>query len=268
MITKTFKPDSIRDQVSLGLLLSFIGYQPVQIIGDEHLYKNVFRNYEQSPTLAINTKLDLWFDRYTKKSGDVVDFAMTYWSDLNSAQILDKIRQICLKNSVAGECKRGRKRRAIKIPYYHVQETMPLGSNTEITSYLKSQGVWEMVVGELKEVYYYVVDEKHRRKDFFAAGWQNENGGWEVRCKNFAGCIGRKGMSFISGKANHLILFDDCIDYLSWKYEHRTSPASVLILNSSDFFDAAKRRAAKFQNADFSALKRSHPKSYDVVRIT
>jgi len=56
-------------------------------------------------------------------------------------------------------------------------------------------GLWELADLNIREVYYYVTDQKGKRKDFCAAGWMNENGGWEVCAQNYTGCIGTKGMS-------------------------------------------------------------------------
>lgn len=250
MITTFLNAGSLREQVSLSMLLSRLGHQPARSSGEEQLYKNVLRDAETSPTLAINTRLGIWFDRFTKKSGDIIDFGMAYWSGLSSDQVIEKISQLCAHHQEASvrDQSTGRKRRAVKIPYYHISETRPIGCNTEITAYLQSQGIWEIVLGQLKEVYYYVVDEKHRRKDFFAAGWQNENGGWEVRGRNFAGCLGRKGMTFIQGDTNSLVLFEDYISYLSWKYANRTAGHSILVMNAPEFLPAAKSRAAKFRD--------------------
>ncbi len=249
MITTFLNAGSIREQVPLSMLLLRLGYQPAKSSGDEQLYLNVLRDTETSPTFAINTRLGMWFDRLTKKSGDIIDFGMAYWSDLSSDQVIEKISQLCDRpqETAVRDQSRGRKRRAVKIPYYHIAEIRPIGCNPEITAYLQSQGIWEISIGQLKEVYYYVVDEKHRRKDFFAAGWQNENGGWEVIGRNFAGCLGRRGMTFIPGDINSLILFEDYISYLSWKYANRTADQSILVMNAPEFLPAAKSRAAKFR---------------------
>ncbi|KAA8476861.1 hypothetical protein BDE36_1284 [Arcticibacter tournemirensis] len=270
MITSFLNAGSIRERVPLSMLLSRLGYQPAKSSGDEQLYLNVLRNAETSPTFAINTQLGVWFDRLTKKSGDLVDFGLAYWPGLSSDQVLEKISQLCAcsQGAPAGDTshRAGRKRRAIKIPYYHIAETRPLGCNPEITAYLQSQGIWEISIGQLKEVYYYVVDEKQRRKDFFAAGWQNENGGWEVRSRNFAGCLGRKGMTFIPGDENRLALFRDYISYLSWKYANRASTDSILVMNAPEFLPAAKSRAAKFAEvADF--FGQQHPEEHPFSAI-
>jgi hypothetical protein len=233
------------------MLLDHLGHKPAKIKGDEHLYFNVLKGTESKSTFIVNDQLNIWYDRLTKKSGNVIDFGLAYWPDLNSDQVTEKISQIFQISKQSAEIqtanKGKRKRLAVKIPFYHIEEIKPVGCNIEITAFLQSQGLWEISIGHLKEVYYYFVDEKRRRKEFYAAGWQNENGGWEVRGKNFSGCLGHKGMTFIPGNKNSLILFENYLDYLSWKYANKLPGPSILILNSPEFLDAAQKRASKFR---------------------
>ncbi|MBT2560111.1 hypothetical protein J7E50_02600 [Pedobacter sp. ISL-68] len=249
MTPNILSAESLREQVRLGNLLARLGFKPLKTSSDEALYLNVLRASEIKPSFTINTRLDIWFDHLTKKSGDIIDFGMAYWVGLDQQQVLEKISLLCLSEpdvQMSRARENLRKRRAIKIPYYHIAETRPLGCNSGITAYLQSQGIWEIALGQLQEICYYVVDEKQRRKDFFAAGWQNENGGWEVRSRNYSGCLGRKGMSFIPGSQSSLVLFEEYTDYLSWIYANRGSGANILVMNSPEFIQAAKCRATKF----------------------
>ncbi|SDF94997.1 hypothetical protein SAMN05421827_102223 [Pedobacter terrae] len=240
---------SIKEQVPICTLLKHLGYKPAKINGVEHHYINVLKSAEIKSAFVVNEQLNIWYDRLTKRSGNIIDFGIAYWPDLNSEQVIEKISQffqISKRPTGIQKTNGQRKRLAVKIPFYHIEEIKPVGCNVEITAYLQSQGLWEISIGHLKEVYYYVVDEKRRRKEFFAAGWQNENGGWEVRGKNFSGCLGHKGMTFIPGNESSLILFEDYIDYLSWKFANKLLGPSILILNSPEFVEAAKKRASKF----------------------
>ncbi|PYF74576.1 hypothetical protein B0O44_10321 [Pedobacter nutrimenti] len=250
MKTTFLNAGSIREQVPLCALLNHLGHKPAKINGDEHLYFNVLKSAESKSIFLVNDQLNIWYDRLTKKSGNVIDFGIAYWPDLNPDQVTEKISKILQISKQPAEIQTAnngkRKRLPVKIPFYHIEEIKPVGCNIEITTYLQSQGLWEISIGHLKEVYYYVVDEKRRRKEFFAAGWQNENGGWEVRGKNFSGCLGHKGMTFIPGSENILILFEDYLGYLSWKYANKLRGPSILILNYPEFLEAAKKRIAKF----------------------
>ena len=55
-----------------------------------------------------------------------------------------------------------RKRKAAKLPYYHVQQTLPLGETPAVRASLRTEGLWELVTADLREVYYYKVDQNKK----------------------------------------------------------------------------------------------------------
>ncbi|RYG53165.1 MAG: hypothetical protein EOO01_05085 [Chitinophagaceae bacterium] len=99
-------------------------------------------------------------------------------------------------------------------------------------------------------MYYYVEDQKGLKKHFFAAGWQNENGGWEVRNKYFKGCLRHKGVSFIDAHKKNLAVFEGYINYLSWKLENPDAVESVIILNTLALLPVGIEKAKAFSRID------------------
>ena len=80
----------------------------------------------------------------------------------------------------------------------------------------------------LSEVYYRVSE-----KCFFALGFQNDAGGWELRNPYFKGCFAPKAISTIKGNDSHkLQLFEGFMDFLSWRKLHPEEQADSIILNS------------------------------------
>lgn len=239
--------------LSLQNLLHLLDHHPVNTSDNECHYQNVLRRGERSPSLIVHTALNTWFDRNTMKSGNLLDFCSVYWPDLSSDEIVLKLRSLLLRDGQRLK----RKRRAVKLPYYHILEVRPLGNNAEITQYLQDMGLWQLASSELMEVYYYKVDEKKKEKHFSAAGWRNENGGWEVRCRNFSGCIGPKGMTFISAeKTGAIALFENFLAYLNWRFANRSLCNDVLILNHPEFREAALRRAGKYPRLEYDESSR------------
>lgn len=141
---------------------------------------------------------------------------------------------------------RRRRRQEAKLPYRRVQQDLPLGQSSAVQQLLKNEQLWELVTPELREVYYHYVDIHSRRRDFCAIGWRNENGGWEVRAPGFCGYIGRKGMTFVAGSPNRLIIFPDMTTYLCWRHANKADYPSLLILNHPEFAAAASRRAQRY----------------------
>jgi hypothetical protein len=139
-----------------------------------------------------------------------------------------------------------RKRSPVKIPHYEILEVKDLRNNPAITNYLQSRGILEAAEGRLREIYYYVEDQKKLRKHFFAAGWQNELGAWEVRNLYFKGCLGHKGMSFIEGDHTRLAVFEGYLNYLSWLTDNPYATDSVLVLNSLSLLKAGIKKSKEF----------------------
>jgi len=238
----------IKEQVSLVDLLSRLGYQPVRTTGQEILYLSMIRDSDTKPSFAVNDGLGVWYDHGLGKGGNIIDFGLAYWK-IPFQQVLEKIMQVAGQQLPPASCSpepKFRKRSPVKIPHYEIQEIKELGNNPAITEYLQSRYVWEAAQGRLKEIYYYVEDQKRLRKYFFAAGWPNELGAWEVRNLYFKGCLGHKAMTLIPGDENSLSVFEGYLNYLSWITENPLATDSVIILNSIALIQGAIRKAAAY----------------------
>jgi hypothetical protein len=238
----------IKDNVSLVDLLSRLGYQPYRKSGQEHIYLSMLRDSDTTPSFSVNDKLGCWYDHGEGKGGNIIDFGLLYWKGSSFQEVLEKISNVTGADlPVQSDTdKAKRKRSAIKEPHYQVLEIRDLGVNAAITGYLQSRGIWLEAQGRLKEVYYYVEDNQKNRKHFFAAGWQNELGAWEVRGINFKGCLGHKAISFIPGDPDKLAVFEGFINYLSWLSENPFADESVLVLNSLALLQPGTRKAKDF----------------------
>lgn len=234
------------EPLNLVSLLKALGHEPISINGDEFQYASVFgKRTNNKIVLTVNQQFKSWFDSSLGKSGNLMDFARTYWPNLSPERIEEKLGD--LQTQSAKKDRPLRKRKATKIPDYRVAHTRPLGYNNEVTDFLMESGLWELADLNIREVYYYVTDQKGKRKDFCASGWMNENGGWEVRAQNYTGCIGTKGMTFISASETVLAIFPEYVDYLKRRNDKHLHYASVLILNHPDFLSAALKRASHFE---------------------
>ena len=95
--------------------------------------------------------------------------------------------------------------------------------------YLAERGLQPSDVSPfLSEVYYRVSE-----KCFFALGFQNDAGGWELRNPYFKGCFAPKAITTIKGTDSHkLQLFEGFMDFLSWRKLHPEGQDDSIILNS------------------------------------
>jgi hypothetical protein len=246
----------LRDRISLVDFLSRLGFEPSRRSGKELMYISMLRLPESTPSFCVNEELGVWYDHGTGRGGTVIDFGKAYWEGLSFQEVLVNIHQNAglepgfIANSPMLE-------RNPRIPVrekkanYGVLQVKDLGNNPAITAYLQHRNIWKVAQGRLQEIYYYVEDESHKRKQFFAAGWQNEKGGWEVRSPYFKGCLGKKAMSFIDNKSGkYLAVFEGYINYLSWLAEHPEIRQDVLVLNTLSFLDPAIERCSSFEKVN------------------
>jgi hypothetical protein len=238
---------AIKEQISLVDLLERLGFSPFRRSGKELFYLSMLRDTDTKPSFTVNEELNVWYDHGMGKGGTLIDFGQLYWG-LAFRDTLVKIREIYGGTALVlpKDFEKPRRRHAVRVPNYQVEEIKELGHNYAITEYLQERCIWNVAAGLLKEIYYYVEDEKKLRKYFFAAGWQNEFGAWEVRNKYFKGCLGHKAMTYIPGDERQLVIFEGYFNYLSWRVLNKTSCASVLILNSLSLLQAAMKKAADF----------------------
>jgi len=247
--TNNIRASEIKDTVSIVDLLSRLGYEPVKIHGQESKYLSMLHT-ETQPSFYVKDQLGVWYDQGLGKGGTIIDFGLAYWN-LPFQETLEKIVQVCGSNLPLVNYDRqenARKRSAVKIPHYEIEDIKPLGNNPQITDYLNHRGIWEAAQGHFKEIYYFVEDQKKQRKYFFAAGWQNELGSWEVRNKYFKGCLGHKAISFIPGDENRLAVFEGYINYLSWLTDNPGADESVIVLNSIGLLNPAAKKAQYYNN--------------------
>lgn len=237
----------LKEQASLVDLLTRLGYKPVRKSGKEHIYRSMLREDDHTPSFTVDDQLGAWFDHGTRKGGNIIDFGLAFWKHLSFPEVVDKIQDIV---AITPAERTFRPRKPVKIPHYVVEQVKNLGTHPAITDYMKSRGVFDIASGCVSEVYYYVEDDKGVKKHFFAAGWQNENGSWEVRNKYFKGCLGHKGITFIQQNAKKLAVFEGFINYLSWKSENLPADHSILILNTLTMQVAGIAKAKEFSCID------------------
>lgn len=249
MEKQPLKAIEIKENYSLVDLLTHLGYEPVKRIRNEQLYLSMLRDSDTTPSFSVNDKQGTWFDFGEGKGGNIIDFGLQYWKGLPFPEVLEKIVLTCggLVPVLAPQVYK-RQPSAEKEPNYEILDIKDLGSNAAILNYLESRGVGQVAEGRLKEIYYYVEDEDKKRNKFFAAGWQNEQGAWEIRNLNFKGCLGHKAISFIPNSEKKLAVFEGFFNYLSWLTENPFAPDSVLVLNSLSLLQAGILKAQDFRD--------------------
>ena len=238
----------LKEQASLVELLRQLGFSPAKKAGEEYYYISMLRDSDTRPSFCVNDELGVWFDHGLGKGGNIIDFGIAYWPEMKFNEVIVRLHEAY--GIILPEQKSVRPRKPVKIPHYVIEEIKDIGTHPAITGYLKGRGIFTVAENRLSEVYYYVEDQKGMRKQFFAAGWKNESGGWEIRNKYFKGCLGHKAISFIPGLEKQVVVFEGYINYLSWLMDNPGSAQSAIILNTLALLNAGIGKARLFSTID------------------
>ena len=238
----------IKERVSLVNLLSRLGYEPAKRARNELLYLSMLRNSDSTPSFSVNDRQGTWYDFGEGRGGNIIDFGLLYWPGRSFQEVLEKINAVMDGLHRQPSLNYNRDSTQPKEPHYGVLDIKELGGNRAITDYLESRGVGAISKGRLMEIYYYVENEQKQRNNFFAAGWQNEQGAWEVRNLTFKGCLGRKAISFIPNSEKKLAVFEGFVNYLSWLTTNPFAADSVLVLNSISLLQQGIIKAEGFSH--------------------
>jgi len=249
-MTEFLNAAELKDRASLVDLLARLGFKPAGKSGKEHMYRSMLRDDDDTPSLSVDDKIGAWYDHGTGVGGNIIDFGLKYWPALSFKNVVAKINELLSGAIAPAEQHKERRRRAdVKVPHFVVAEVKPLGTHPAITNYLKTRGVFDAGKDLMSEVYYRAQGVVNP-KTYFAAGWQNENGSWEVRNRYFKRCIGLKGITFIAGNPKKLAVFEGAMDYLTWRIDNSEDDHSALILNSLSLIGAGIAKAKQFPHID------------------
>ena len=196
-------------QIRIEEYLHSLGYDPVRRQGGNLWYKSPFRD-EREPSFKVNTERNLWYDFGAGRGGNIIALAQELYASDSLPYLLERIAEQApgvrpVSFSFGGQ--------ALSKPSFQQLEVMPL-SSPALYSYLRQRGInTELAKRECREVRY-LTDGK----PYFAVGFPNRSGGYEIRNKLFKGCIAPKDITHIRQEQTRetCCLFEGFMDYLSF----------------------------------------------------
>lgn len=213
-------------QVSIVDYLAQTGYKPKLIKGVNYWYCSPLRT-ELTPSFKVNAERNQWYDFGTGDHGDIIDLvcALQHCSTAEAIRRLARLKGIRLAPPFSFGGTTPVRSQMPSMELISVQAV----KHPKLLLYLSERGLQPSDVSLfLSEVYYRVSE-----KCFFALGFQNDAGGWELRNPYFKGCFAPKAITTIKGTDSHkLQLFEGFMDFLSWRKLHPEEQADSIILNS------------------------------------
>lgn len=235
--------------IPLAVYLSGLGFQPVKRRGTDLWYLSPLRK-ETRASFKVNTRLNTWYDFGIGRGGNIISLA----AEIYEMNDVSRLLRLIGANTPAS------------VPFDPIQErnispTEPEFKNVQVKSlahpvlldYLKSRKI-DLKTAQIlcKEVRYTV-----RGKFYFAVGFANDSGGYEIRNRYFKGAIPPKDTTWIRPqKSNRSCrLFEGFTDYLSYltlckqgDVSWHSSDEDFLILNSASLLPRAKGRLQGYEH--------------------
>ena len=237
-IFSTFKPSKTMTceqarEIPIVELLKHYNIHPSYVRGQDHWYISPFRE-EKTPSFKVNAKLNLYYDHGSGQGGDVIDLGRELFR-CDTKALLEKLDSGIFsfqpqKINPAGLHIGRSITPAPGQPAIQITGTKDLGNNPAITRYLESRHIdLDIAKSYCREVYYQVGD-----KNYFAAGFENRSGGYELRSEYFKGSSSPKDITHIKRDHKSVCVLEGFTDFLSLLTLRKPEPvrSDFVVLNS------------------------------------
>ena len=212
--------------ISIRQYLENKGINPAKDRGYYGMYSSPFRK-DTNPSFKVDYGKDLWHDFGTGEGGSIIDLVMKL-ENCSLAEAFQKLddnsfsfhRDNIITPTIL----------TVQEPAIKIQQIAPL-THIALFSYLKERSIDINIAKRYcSEVHYFVAE-----KTYFAVGFQNDAGGYELRNKYFKGSITPKNISTINNSSDSVMVFEGFMDFLSYlSMKQNPSPTiDTVILNST-----------------------------------
>lgn len=202
-------------QIKIADYLLSLGHHPVKQQGANLWYESPLRN-ESEPSLKVNTTMNSWFDFGMGKGGNIITLASYLYASDNLPYLLDKME----KQAPHVRPTDFSFPQQASEPSFERLEVREL-NHPALLRYLSERNIDLCIARkECVELHF-----SHNGKNYFAIGFKNKSGGYEVRNRFFKGM-----MDYLSFLSLRMEKFPSCPSLEAQDY---------VILNSTSNVDKA-----------------------------
>ena len=252
-------------QISITDYLQQQSYAPARVQGIHYWYYSPLRN-EGTPSFKVNTERNQWYDFGSGEHGDIIDLvcALHRCTISEAIRLLSGVKQVAHQEfSFGGE----RKISERKLGILSAQSL----SNPYLLRYLAARAIpFPVASAYCSEVLF-----QNMNRTYYAIGFANDAGGWEIRNMYFKGCISPKAVTTIKRGTDRLQIFEGFMDFLSWQVLNPSSTSDAIVLNSLALLPRIKEQIAGYREVEsfldnddagrksFEVLKQFYPQIID-----
>ncbi len=213
--------------ISIKDYLQQKGIYPSKIYSDYGMYKSPFRE-EKTASFKVDYHQNLWHDFGTGEGGSIIDLVMRMQQC--NFMVATQFLQKQINQNVE----------TYQYPYTSTNGSISVNNslsvivvqpleNPKLLAFLQSRKIdMETAKSFCKEIHYQIGG-----RNYFAIGFPNDAGGYELRNPQFKGCIPPKEITTFDRQTPTVHLFEGFIDYLSLlTLQAKQADVSAVVLNS------------------------------------
>lgn len=237
-------------RIDLVDYLSSLGYQPQQVRNQDYWYLSPLRE-EKTASFKVNRALNLFYDFGTGQGGSIIDFGMLYYR-CPLPEVLDKLERflsfhrpvIATQSGTTLADSAQRSAEAALSALSNEEKKIRVTGEGSVASpalvrYLQERGISLEVARQFcQEVTYTIGD-----RSYYAIGFKNDAGGYELRNVGFKGSSSPKNITFIDNGKVEVMVMEGFFNFLSFREINRdmqTPACNFLILNSLSLFEKSR----------------------------
>ena len=179
---------------------------------------------EQDASFKVDYTQNLWYDFGAGRGGSIIDLVMEI-EKCNFQQAVERLRNDNISTSTLVTS---------QTLYTLPNRLQVLGDyplcHPALVNYLDSRAIDASIAKKFcREVHYSVCG-----RNYFAIGFRNNYGGWELRSERFKGCSTPKHITTINNGSDKALAFEGFMDFLSYlTIKQNDSPTcNIAVLNS------------------------------------
>ena len=217
-------------RIALDDFLENLGHSPVRRKGNALWYLSPLRE-ERTASFKIDIGLNCWYDFGLGRGGGIITLARELYRSNDITYLLE-----CIGRSAPGSVRRfvPDVKKQKQSPTFTDIGVFPLKSSA-LLAYLRERKIdTDVARNECVEVHYAC-----NGKRYYAIGFRNRSGGYELRNRWFKGCIAPKDISHMKQDGENenkiCLVFEGFIDYLSFRTLRKYGSLSCFDAMESDF---------------------------------
>ena len=244
-------------QIAITDYLQQQGYAPARVQGIHYWYYSPLRN-ESTPSFKVNTERNQWYDFGSGEHGDIIDLVCA----LHRCTISEAIRLLSGAKQVAHQEFSFGGERKISERKLEILSAQPL-TNPYLLRYFAERGISLSIANRYcSEIRY-----NNTNRTYYAIGFANDAGGWEIRSPYFKGCIAPKAITTIIKATDVLQIFEGFMDFLSWQTLNPSSTCDTIVLNSLALLPRIQEKIKGYKQVEsFLDNDEAGRKSFEVLK--